>query len=717
MILFNSDWDKYPTATIHTETTNTSFIELAKLYRDMGIKNNAFHLALVNPHLRNINPHDYKNLSDRDVAAIAIECKINPWYYMREILRAPPEGGLYPRMVTANRSNIALWWLFLNHIDLYLIQPRQTGKSFNTDGLMTWLLMIYCDNTKIKLITKDQKLRQTNISRLKNIMEYLPPYLDMRTRNDANNSEAITVNAKNNSYNTYVSQASAAAAEKIGRGDTVPILHVDEAAYIQNASTTMQAALPSMNAAKAIAKANDTPYGVIYTTTAGRKDSPNGKYMYQGLMESMVYDERLLFDVANREELEAVIRKNSKADRRIHPNGVCRMNCTFSHRQLGYTDEWLRETMESNQAFGDNANRDFFNIWTSGNERSPISVQDAEAIAMSRVERPFESLVDGYVLRWYVGDDDATIDAYMNDHDTIMGIDTSDASGGDDIGLVITDAKSASIVAGANYNYTNVHKFGRFILAILLKYPRLTVVIESRSTGSGILQHLLVALPANGLNPFKRLFNRVVQEREDSPAHQESYDECMRYGKREDVINKYKKYFGYPTSGMGTYSREALYGNVFRKAISISRDKIRDMSLADQILGLVIKNNRIDHDDYGHDDMVIAWLLTQWLLSEGKNLSAYGIDISGIYTSAAPEKPVSYEEYIQKVEQRQIRYQIAKLFEELESTKDIYLSIKIEQQLRMLNNKLILEDNEIFSLEQLIQDAKDKRKSNRLVYN
>ena len=57
MILFLDDWKKYPTARPHLETTNTSYIELASLYRDMGVKNHFFHLALVDQDLKYVDPH------------------------------------------------------------------------------------------------------------------------------------------------------------------------------------------------------------------------------------------------------------------------------------------------------------------------------------------------------------------------------------------------------------------------------------------------------------------------------------------------------------------------------------------------------------------------------------------------------------------------------------------------------------------------------------
>ena len=51
MILFYDDWRKYPGAIIDDQTSNESFIRLATIYRDMGIKNHAFPLVLLNPEL------------------------------------------------------------------------------------------------------------------------------------------------------------------------------------------------------------------------------------------------------------------------------------------------------------------------------------------------------------------------------------------------------------------------------------------------------------------------------------------------------------------------------------------------------------------------------------------------------------------------------------------------------------------------------------------
>ena len=244
MILFLEDWDKPENsgAIPDLNTSNTTFLRYSQLLKTMGVKNHLFPLALHNPNLVNIDPWS-ENLRADEIIHIATECRLNPWYYFREILRVPPVAGVEDVPLRANRGNVALFWLFFNHVTTMLIQPRQTGKSLSTDGLMSYLLEIGTVNSKILLLTKDDDLRANNIIRLKSILDGLPRYLDLRTRKDVNNTEHITVKELGNSYKAMVPQTSEKAAAKLGRGHTVPIIHIDEIAYINYLSTTLPALL------------------------------------------------------------------------------------------------------------------------------------------------------------------------------------------------------------------------------------------------------------------------------------------------------------------------------------------------------------------------------------------------------------------------------------------------------------------------------------------
>ena len=153
------DWQKFPSAIIDTQTKNKSFLRLAQVYKSMGVKNHAFILALVNPRLQSVDPFSTE-LTHQQMVEIGIECKVNPWYFFRECARVPVKGSDEPVFLEANRGNIALYWLFFNHIQMFLIQVRQTGKSVSTNVLHVLLMNILCRNTLINLLTKDDKLRE-----------------------------------------------------------------------------------------------------------------------------------------------------------------------------------------------------------------------------------------------------------------------------------------------------------------------------------------------------------------------------------------------------------------------------------------------------------------------------------------------------------------------------------------------------------------------------
>ncbi len=708
MILFLEDWQKYPTAIVDYETSNKSFVRQASVYRLMGIENHAFLLALINPRLQGVDPHD-PNLTLEQQMEIAIECRINPWYFFREVARAPGMAGSDPVPLQANRANISLFWSFFNHVMYILIQPRQTGKSFNTDTLMSLLMNVVCTDTQINLLTKDDTLRRANIQRIKDIMSELPPYLQQRSRDDANNGEEITIKSLGNKYLTHVPQSSKKRALNMGRGLTSPIFHIDEPPFQPNIGIALPAALAAGGAAIDRAKSSGAPYGTILTTTAGKRDDPDGKFIYLMLMDSAIWTEKFL-DAAGPEELEQMVRRNSRA-------GAFRINGTFNHRQLGKDDLWLKQKLEESINTGEEANRDFFNIWTAGSQSNPLSIAILERITASKGD-PLHveiSYPHGYVTRWYVEQKD--LYHRMKTGKFIMALDPSEAGGGDDIGLVMIDIETLEVICAGVYNETNLINFAEWICSILETFENVTCIIENRSTGGMILDYLLLMLPSRGIDPFTRLYNKVVQECDVNP---ERFNEIkVPLGRRnQDIYVRYKRLFGFATSGSGMNSRGELYSTTLQNAAKRSCDKIKDKSLIDQINGLVTKNGRVDHEDGEHDDMVIAWLLCHWLLTMGKNLAFYGIDIRKVGSNLIERvKNASPEELRKMQEQQFIRQRIDQIYEQLVSEQDEFLAIKLEQELRLLDKRIILEANDVWSVDEVIRMTREAKRNKRLKKN
>jgi hypothetical protein len=702
-ILFYDDWKKFPSAIVDIKTKNQSFVRYAGLLKAMGVKNHAFCLALVNPALQGIDPHS-KDLTPKEMYMIAEEAKINPWYYLREIVRVPAVAGPEPMPLRANRGNISLFWLFFNHITTMLIQPRQTGKSVSTDSLMTWLFGVATLNTDFNLLTKDNDLRVKNVKRVKDLMEGLPFYFKLKTKKDANNTEKLTLERLGNTYHTSVAQASPKAALNLGRGMTIAINQIDEIAFIKNIHITLPALLAASGAARDSAKAANAPYGNIFTTTPGYLSSESGEFAYKIYNESFKWTEKL-FDSENLDKLIDTIKKNS-------PGKKVQVLLEFNHRQLGFTDEWLRGKIADAMSDGEDAGADFLNLWAEGSSSSPIPKELLKRIKNSGVADPYiEVSKYGYITRWYAPEWE--VEAKFANRKLIMSLDTSDAVGNDDIALTIRDAATGEVLGAGVYNETNLITFSEWLVDWVVNYENLTIIIERRSSGVAIIDNLLKLLPIKGIDPFKRIFNWVTNDAGDNPTYQKEVIGVPMNRRSSSVYVKYRKHFGYATSGSGRASRDNLYGEAFNASIKYTGSVVRDKTLIHQLSNLIRKNDRIDHKPGEHDDMVISWLMSYWFLTNAKNKAFYGLDsryVLSSVTNAIIEEQGGAEEVAKKAKQQRLRQQLAGLITELKSENNKIKTMMITNKIRHLSKDIEASNNQVFDIELLLENIELEKK-------
>lgn len=709
MILYYSDWEYYPKAIVDTETTNKTFVQISGLLKLMGVENHAFMLALHDPTLQGVDPFD-PDITKETILKILTEVKVNPWYYFREIARAPASGGSDPIMFKATRANISQIWLFFNHITTILIQPRQTGKSFGTDVLNNGIGGLFCKSTKTFLFTKDDDLRRINIKRLKDIYAELPYYLNIKNRSDANNTETITFNAFNNIYITAVAQASEKLARSVGRGMTLHIVHVDEIAYITNIELSLSPLLAAAGAGREIAAEAGGMYGTMFTTTPGFLSSDSGAFVYKELYQKAMKWSEKLFDLKNEEELRQVVKKQSKV-------GVVLLE--YNHRQLGKTDQWLQDRIADAISSGENALADYLNMWPEGNEVSPFSKDLIKKVNDSLVNEPFSEITDhGYILRWYCREKDIP---NVSNRYLVIGLDTSNAIGKDDIAMVIRDIKTGAVIAVGQYNETNTITFSEWLAELFIRFPNMVMVIEAKSTGFSIIENLLKLLPAMSIDPFKRLFNWILDEASEHRERLKEININDRILNRNNyVYDKYRKYFGYTTTGSGKQSRDVLYGEVILASLKYTGDKVYDAALIKQISDLKSKNGRIDHATYSKDDLVIAWLLTYWFLTKARNKELYDIPsntVLSVVISTELSKDGNKEKIEKQNYQLALKEKIDSLLEELRRADDIQ-SLMIINKIRYLSDEIDTDYVPSFNINDAIEKIRmDKRESKYTRWN
>lgn len=620
-ILFQPCWAKFPRAIIHYNTKNKSFLRLAEIYYQMGVTNCAFHLSLLQPELDGVDPHD-PNLPLEIKAKVVFECKNNFWYFLREVMRIPVPGSLVPIAFEANRANIALYWLFFNHVMTVIVILRQTGKTTTLMALVTYLLNFGTTNTFINLLTKNEALKAETLSKVKSLFEELPDYMNFSTKKDIFNSDEIKLDKLDNKFKGNLSSSSPKQAEKVGRGFTSPINLIDEAAFVENIAIAMGAMLMSGNAARTSAGKLGKPYGTILATTAGNIDDRDGNYIYRLVTGATTWDENF-FDAKDLEELNQLIYTNSNASKNEAKRPI--INITMSYRQLGYGDDWLRTKLAENISTPENIKRDMFNQWISGSGGSPIPREYLELLNDHKQENPLSQFYPpyNYLIRWYTSEEELESRS-RNGVNIIVGIDTSDGIGRDDITFIGRDHTNGEVIVTATFNEINLITLADFFVSFLLRYTNSTMIIERKSSAATIIDYIIQKLCQKGINPFDRLYNTIYQNKD---TMKEAYEEIRRArGGDEHVFTKYKKHIGFVTSGGGTTSRSELYSTTLISMLKYTSHITYDEKLIGQISSLVERNGRIDHPQGGSDDMVIGALLGYWMMSMGRNLNLYGID-------------------------------------------------------------------------------------------
>lgn len=706
MILLKNDWNRYPSAIPDFNTSNRSFLVYAEKLRLMGIKNYLFCLALLNPQLQGVDPFD-PNLSKETKTLIFTECRFNIWYYLREVHRVAPMASAEGVPFEAHRGNLAYVWCCMMHLSVALTLPRQLGKSVVADAVDQWVKDIAGRNTDIVLVTKDDDLRKKNIARLKKTRLLLPKYIANISKKDADNTFEMTNVLWGNTLSTAIGQPSIEGANKAGRGLTSPVFHFDEPPFTKNIKIMLTAALPAYVSAAGEAEKHGNPYYIGYTTTAGKIDDKDGAFMYKIFHEGMWFDESL-FDCEDRDGVFRRVRRQSTGDDDL-------VYINFLHYQLGKTDEWLYKALGKTHTFGQEADRDYFNIWTNGTAEHPLAKKVVDAIVGSRQDSKYIELFEReYVIKWYISADQIQ-QRIRDDAKMIGGIDMSDAIGKDSITLTITAEEDGGVIGVLAINETNILNFIDWVCELMIKYPNLILNPENKHTGVVLIDALLVKLPAMGIDPFRRIYNRVV---DDNLLADERYEAAsMPMSKRPaNFYERCKTMFGYRTSGSGHHARNKLYVDALQLAGNFCGDKVRDAGLASEILSLSVKNGRIDHKSGLHDDRVVAWLLSVWMLGFSKNLSFYGIkrplalatDISKVIENVEP--PTQYEVYSQGLEES-VKMQIADELDRLHQTNDVILVEQIKRRIIALEKRLTSTERLPKSINELIDDALQMRRS------
>lgn len=532
--------------------------------------------------------------------------------------------------------------------------------------LVSWIMYVAGEDYQIGQFSKDSDLREENVKRIKLVGEFLPRWwLSENKFKDKKNTEEIYYEALKTHLVTMVAQKDKGQADLKARGASMPMLWIDELEFCASIGISYPTMLASTGTARENARMNGKPYSNIITTTAGDPSRQECRDAAKILAGAMPFTEHL-YDIESQEKLHEIVKANSPQMMII---GV------FSHLQLGYDNEWLRDKITRNSMTREQVMRDYLNRRVSIQETPVIPKETLALITSSEIEPKHIEIMNGrFVVYWYVDKEVVTSPSFKQ-RPIIVGCDSSEMIGRDATTMVGIDPRDLSVVFTFRANEGNLNVVGAIIAQLLIQYPAMVFVPENKSSGTGFIDTVSLLLRKENHNPFKRMFNWIVNNRHE--------EEFAKYDIRDMSLldTSAKKYFGIKTDKS---KREQLYSNILLTAVKMAPTRVRDKTLIAELQALVVKNGRVDHEAGSHDDSVIAYLMAMFFILNAKNLDVYGIKPGTIFSAAPPT--ADRDQRVEALRQEKIQNRIDELLVARRRQMDPALRALLDKDLGLLQS-------------------------------
>lgn len=591
-------------------TTNKSFVEMSNYLKAIGIKNNRFMLALLDPDLAYIDPHD-PNLSVLYKNKIFAECVNNFWYFVREVVRIPTSGEPSPFIL--NRGNMAFLYLAIMNIDVLLLQPRQTGKTIGAATLYLYYYNFRTRNTQISLLNKEFKDSKENLGRIRAIRDLLPSFIrfdavftnDGGRKKKVQNTQNFMENAiNNNRIKTYAKARNELAAANLLRGQTFPLLWADEFAFIPFMKTIYGNMRPAMSKAIEIAKREGVPYGLLYTTTPGFLTTEEGKYAYKVMNASSEFNEQW-YDLTY-PQIMSIISAN-KLSSFVHVE--------FNYRQLGYSEEWFAEKCKDQEFDWPLIRREYLLEWSDEAENNPFTKEQLDTV-QKFCKQPKKVIMIFGKYQFNIYEEIPLKSNLVPKYPPIIGVDPSGGVSRDSSCITIIDSKTTRVFADLKSNVISLIDLARVIEFIVINMMPNAIVNVELNGGFG--RSVVAKLKETKIkkNLYFEYKDKVLEETTDG----------VRIIRKKRRV---KSYGLYSTNNV----RDQLI-EILKERMNYHKDKIISPSIYQELRGLEVKKNgKVEHSELTHDDQIFSYLMALYVWYEGKNLKElFGIDKSGIRT-------------------------------------------------------------------------------------
>lgn len=604
-----------------TSTTNQSFMDMHFQLKQQGRVNNRFFLALYDRDLIGVDPRDPR-LPQYMKAKVLNECAHNYWYFIREVIRIPDQGGAANSGVRykLHRGNLALSFCLLNNWNIFLELPRQHGKTMAALCWYLWVFNFRTTNSEIMFMNKKHDDSKMNLQRLKILRAALPTYLQFANQygkdgtklRASNTLETITHIINNNKITTKPSARSKTIANNLGRGCTMPMHWYDEYAFIVYNKIIYQAATPAYKTASENAKKNHAPYGILITTTPGDLSTDEGMDAYETRNSATPFLEEF-YDYTP-QQLKEVAEANTDSSF---------FYIRFTYQQLGSSEQYFKEMVRDLKKDWAAIRREVLLEWSLTSDNSPFDPNDLELIA-TMVREPIRRIVlrKGFAIDLYKQIEDPH-------YPPIIGVDVSGGYSRDSSAVTIIDSKTTDVVGDFNCNYISTNDLAHLLYELVVKFMPNAIVNVERNGGFGA--SVLSTLKETKIkrNLYYEIKDRVFEERTFGGMNQtiKHTQKCKVYGFDE------------------TKNSRDLLMQILRERVDNHKSKFLSPKILAELRTLEYKKNgRIEHTAQGYDDQIFSYLMAMYVWYEGKELTErYGLQKVTIHTDEDDEDRIDID--------------------------------------------------------------------------
>lgn len=573
---------------LHTNTKNSSFLAMASALQYMGVRNHAFPLAVFNPELMRIDPHD-PELNRNLKMAVMHECLVNPWYYFREVVRAPQTGAT--SYFEINRGNLAMLYTTLLCINNISVIPRQTYKTSSMATCLGWMYQFVSRNSKFAFFNKHPDNSKDMLSRFKESIETLPPWLQFKTRGDTNNVESISSELTKNSILTYSPASDPAKAQAKGRGLSVPIIWYDESEWIKYIQETYSAAAPAFSTASRQAAQNGFPHGIFQTTTPNNIDTPEGAFIESNIIGNALRFDESIYD------MPAANIKNYVAEM----SSIRYVHVEFTWQEMGFSQEWYHDQCVDLLNQPKEIAREIDLKRTVSNDTCPYPEEYIQA-AENYIYPSYRDIrVNG---KWVI----KMIGRVDPKRPILITCDPASGMGGDNTAIVIWDLVYMRPIGWFTSNRITPLQTNALVEALISNVFPYALYAPERN-----FDHTMVERFYNGPHGNRLIWEyreRTMQVREDNSMSGQGTSKTQRI--RE---------LGFNTD---SHNRRKMFEITLFSTLKDEPDAFRIERLIREIRCLVEERGKIQARKGFNDDLVMAWLIGYHMFlepSQYKNFS------------------------------------------------------------------------------------------------